>query len=298
MSNPELGPQQEEQLSPEQKERESLQDTTVVINAGGTGARMASVEGVPKDERGRVVKGLIEYAGRPIIDQHLEQLMDRLGAHDVIVNAGDHRSLVEHLQQSKWGQDPRLRIATTDVQEDTGGDLLKALREEAQKGTVLGDETMVLNVDTLVEVALSDLIKAHMENQEKGAAATIVLTSKKTNIPNPGAYLVGSNGRVLATREADSQYAVTVDPQLVAHEMSSTGVILFNTNELLDYPWKPGEGRLSIYRHMMGRLVQDGKVWAYDNRANFFWEAGTPPKHYPLERHAGRVFEAGKGRLL
>jgi NDP-sugar pyrophosphorylase family protein len=298
----------ESEPQPEEKETEPFSNVTVVINAGGQGERMLPVPGIPKEmvdeKHTRVTKALIEYAGKPIIDYHLEQLIDYFGAQDIIVNAGDHRNLVKHLQQSRWAGDTRIRVATTETQEDTGGDLIKTLRGEMQRGAHLHDETLVMNVDTLIEVDPDALMKTHRNNKEMGAAATIVLTRKMKNIPNAGAYLVGSNGKVLATREADSKYATTIPSGSEVHPMSSTGVVIFNTQELLNYPWQPGEevspGKpgLSIYRHVMGNLVKEGKVWAHDNGANFFWEAGTPVKHEILKRHEEKVFELGKGKII
>lgn len=258
-------------MNPESKELQNIKQTTAYVNAGGRGTRLEPI--LNKTEVG-ITKALIEFKDKPIVQYHVDRLL-LLGVHNVIVGAGDHKGVEEYLL-SQPAQE-RLKVALTEHQEGTGGDLIKALRNQ---GT--GDRfVLVQNVDTLLDVDERAVIKQH---NDTGAAATIVLTTRK-GVPNEGAFLVGVDGKVLYTKESSSLEPSLELVESTAYTGSSTGMVILNMDKVLEYPWESGQGSLSLYGDILGKLVAEGTLYAYNNEDKYFEDVGTPEKYRRIQRH-------------
>ena len=58
------------------------------------------------------------------------------------------------------------------------------------------------------------------------------------------------------------------------------------------YQWKSGDGKLSIYRDIIPRVVETGDLYAFDNEDNIFVDTGTPDKYYQIKRRENKIFNA------
>ncbi|MFA5986445.1 MAG: NTP transferase domain-containing protein [Parcubacteria group bacterium] len=268
----------------ETEKKKLFAQTTVYINAGGRGTRLESI--FPKGPSG-VTKALIDFNGKPMVKNHTD-LLSELGFKNIIVGAGDHLDIKEYYAGQ---ENERLRVANTETQEDTGGDLIKAIRETENNGK----NVLVENVDTVLYVKnLVDLLAQH---EKSDATATIVLTTKK-GVPNEEAFFVDKNGRVIFSREARQEHALVEPEQWTGFKASSTGTVIFKTDFLRSYDWQPGQEPLSAYRDLIPELIKRGELFAYNNENNLFTDTGTPEKYHQIKRHEKKLFGALEKKYL
>lgn len=252
--------------------------TTVYINAGGRGTRLESI--FPKGKSG-VTKALIDFNGKPMVQNHTD-LLTELGFKNIIVGAGDHLNIKEHYAGQ---ENERLKVVNTETQEDTGGDLIKAVRETENNGANI----LVENVDTVLYVKnLAELLAQH---EKSGATATIVLTTKK-GVPNEGAFFVDENGKVVFSKEAREEYGLEEPEEWTGFKASSTGTVIFKTDFLQSYDWQSGQKPLSVYRDLIPEIIKQGGLYAYNNENNLFTDTGTPEKYHQIKRHEKKLFGA------
>lgn len=261
---------------PELENKELFRQTTVYINAGGRGTRLESI--FSKGPQG-VTKALIEFNGKPMIQNHVDLLL-KMGFKNIIVGAGDHTDVKEYFRDNK---DRRLAVVNTEVQEDTGGDLIKAMRQAEN----IGNNVLVENVDTLLYA--KDVGELLAQHEKSGAAATIVLSTRK-GVPNEGAFFVDENGKVIFSKEARSEYGMEEPENWEGFRGSSTGALVFKVDVLKNFNWQSGSGLLSIYRDIVPELISQGKLFAYNNEDNFFTDMGTPDKYRQVKRHEKQIF--------
>lgn len=251
-------------------------ETTVYINAGGRGTRLESI--FPKGPSG-VTKALIDFNGQPMIKNHTDLLL-KLGFKNIIVGAGDHINIKEYYRGK---ENEKLSVVNTETQEDTGGDLIKAVREANNTGK----NTLVENVDTVLYIKnLEELLAQH---EKSGATGTIVLTTK-TGVPNEGAFLVDTDGKVIFSREARKEHGLIEPKDWPGFRGSSTGTVIFKTDFLKSYNWQSGQEPLSVYRDIIPELIKKGELYAYNNENNLFTDTGTPEKYRQIKKHEKKLF--------
>ncbi len=267
--------------SPENTEAEKIRlfnQTTIYINAGGRGTRLESI--FPKGPSG-VTKALIDFNGKPMIQNHTDLLLE-LGFKNIIIGAGDHLNIKEHY---KTQENEKLNVVNTENQEDTGGDLIKAIREIQN----IGKNILVENVDTVLYIKnISELLAQHEKTE---ATATIVLTTKK-DVPNEGAFFVDESGKVVFSKEGRKTDKLIEPENWSGLRASSTGVVIFKTDFLLSYDWQSGQGQLSVYRDLIPELIKQEKLYAYDNGDNLFTDTGTPESYKLIKNHEKKLFGA------
>lgn len=268
----------------EDKKANLFNQTTVYINAGGRGTRLESI--FPKGPSG-VTKALIDFNGKPMVENHSDILL-KLGFKNIIIGAGDHLNIKEYY---KGKENDRVNVVNTKIQEDTGGDLIKAVRESENSGK----NTLVENVDTVLYI--QDLGELLAQHEKTGATATIVLTTKK-GVPNEGAFFVDESGKVVFSGEARKERGLSEPEEWSGFRGSSTGTVIFNTDFLRSYDWQSGQESLSVYRDIIPELIKRGELYAYDNGKNLFTDTGTPEKYYQIKRHEKKLFGALEEKYL
>ncbi len=265
--------QNKAESNPETKKNELLKQSTAYINAGGRGTRLESI--LEKDEKIGITKSLIKFGKEdPIIQYHVDRLIKK-GFSNVIVSAGDHFNVKEYF---KGKENEKLQVVNSETQEGTGGDLIKTVRENQNIGKYL----VIHNSDTLIDIDEGDVLKQH---KDSGATVTFVMT-RKIGVPNEGAFFIGKDGRIIFSREVLPEYSMPEpDRNHIGYQASSAGVVVFNTDVIKNYDWQPGEGQLSIYAQILGKLIKEGKVFAYDNGESFFIDIGTLGNYKKIMRH-------------
>jgi len=272
-------PVQESPIEREKREkREAIARTTVYISAGGRGTRLESI--FPKGSAG-VTKSLIEYNGKPMIENHTDLLL-KLGFKNVIVGAGDHLNIKEYY---KGKENEKLTVANTETQEDTGGDMIKAIRESKN----IGKNILFECVDTILYI--KDIGELLLQHEKSGAIATTVLTTNK-GVPNEDAFFVDADGKVVFSREARKEHGLIEPEGWSGFRGSSTGAVVLNTDFLQTHEWQPGSGRISVHGDIMPELIKKGQLFAYNNEENLFTDTGTPERYHKIKRHENKLFGA------
>jgi NDP-sugar pyrophosphorylase family protein len=260
------------------EKKELFAQTTVYINAGGRGTHLESI--FPKCSTG-ITKALINFIDKPMVQSHID-LLSKFGFKNVVVGAGDHLDVKKYFEGKI---DDKLDVASAEVCEGTGGDLIKAVRESNN----FGENVLVENVDTILYVkSLDELLLWHKKNN---AAATIVLTTRK-GVPNEGAFFVDKDNRVIFSREADPTHELVEPEKWAGFRGSSTGVVVFNIDTLRSYNWQPGSNSLSIYRDIIPELIKSSNLYAYNNENNLFIDTGMPSRYHQAKRHEKKLFGA------
>lgn len=129
-----------------------------MVLAAGLGTRLRPLT----DDR---PKALVEVGGRPLIAYNLE-LLARFGVTDVVINLHYHGDALRLALGDGASFGLRIRYSPEDPLLDTGGGLRHAERFLA------GDDFLVMNSDTIVDLALDRVIARHRKAR---AAATLVL---------------------------------------------------------------------------------------------------------------------------
>ncbi|SRR6266508_1361422 len=223
--------------------------TSAVVLAAGPGTRLG--------ELGRQLpKAMVPVAERP----HLERLVGLLlgvGLNPVVV-AVHHRADIirRHFASGGW---PGLVFVTTQ-QGGTGADLLACLP------WVPHEPFVAWNGDTVVDLDLTALLSHAAREPDRG----VVVLTRRTGVPNAGAWYVAHDGSVLVSREA---VPATPAPERFAWRGSSTGVLVL-TKTLLG----PAEERRdqSLERTTLPDLISRGLLRAFDNGTRYFLDYGTP----------------------
>ncbi len=186
-------------------------------------------------------KALVELGGRPLITYGLA-LLRRHGIQDVVINLHHHgAALVSALGDgSRFGV--RIEYSHEDPLLDTGGAIKNAASLLAHE-----PDFLVLNADTVSDVPLDALIRAH---RERDAAATLVLRSDPDQT-RYGLIEVDTERRVRRFLGAPADVTVPLTPYMFAgvHVLSS---------RVFDF--MPSQATFSITRQTYPAMVEAGEL--------------------------------------
>ncbi len=110
-------------------------------------------------------KALVDVGGRPVITYNLA-LLRHFGIHDVVINLHHHGDALRAALGDGSAFGLRITYSPEDPLLDTGGGIKHA------EGSLAGDDFLVLNSDTIIDLPLDRLIASH---RARNAAATLVL---------------------------------------------------------------------------------------------------------------------------
>jgi NDP-sugar pyrophosphorylase family protein len=221
-----------------------------VILAAGPGTRLGALGA-------RMPKAMIEVAGRPYLE-HLARRLLAAGLRPIVVAVHHHDEMIRaHFSDDRrWADLVFVRTA----QRGTGADLLDCLPHMPTEAV------MVWNGDTVVDLDLAALPAFAAEDPRRG----VIALTRRSGVPNEGAFYVGNDGVVLASLEASPPHAV---PETFAWRGSSTGVLLLQKSLLASFG---SASPLSLERTILPGLVAAGRVRAFDNGTRYFLDFGTP----------------------
>lgn len=246
-----------------------MHSATAYINAGGRGTRLSSL--FQPDPTIGVTKALLTL-GRPpmtLVEHHIHELIT-VNPFTIVVGAGDHHHIVEHVEQID-SKGRNVETLTTYTQLGNGGDLVYSIR---RKPKLFSKYVVVVNVDTLLTINLQDMVNHH---RECGGELTIALTAK-TGVPNERAFSVGPESLVLHSAELRKNPITLEEAEnLRKYCGSSTGALVANTEFLEGVEWDESCEPLSLYRDIVRISVHARKAYAYNNGFNAFIDVGTVP---------------------
>lgn len=238
--------------------------TGAVVLAAGPGTRLGELGG-------RMPKAMIEVAGRPYLE-HLAGRLLAAGLRPVVVAVHHHEEMIrDHFRGDRRWTD---LVFVRTGQRGTGADLLDCLPNVPTVNFV------VWNGDTVVDLDLAALLAFAAEDPDRGA---IVLT-RRSGVPNEGAFYVAHDGIVLASLEASPPRGV--QGEAFAWRGSSTGVLLLRRSLL---PMSSPTARLSLEGTILPGQVAERRMRAFDNGARYFLDFGTPMALEQLNRDCVRL---------
>jgi mannose-1-phosphate guanylyltransferase len=129
-----------------------------MVLAAGLGTRLRPLT----DDR---PKAMVEVGGRPLITYNLA-LLRRFGITDVVINLHWHGQVLRDALGDGSALGLRIEYSPEDPLLDTGGGIKHA------EAMLAGEDFLVLNGDTIIDVPLDRLIQAHRNHK---AVATLVL---------------------------------------------------------------------------------------------------------------------------
>jgi NDP-sugar pyrophosphorylase family protein len=180
-----------------------------------------------------------------------------MGLRPVVFAVHHHASTI----YDHFGSDPRwsaVRPVFTS-QRGTGTDLLECLEE------VPDEPFVVWNGDTIVDLDL----RALLAFAEDAPGQAVVVLTRRSGVPNEGAFYVGADRSVLASREAAPPHAM---PTTFAWRGSSSGVLVFRKSLLASFN---SAMQLSLERDVLPSLVLNRRLCAFDNGMRYVLDFGT-----------------------
>jgi NDP-sugar pyrophosphorylase family protein len=213
-------------------------------------------------------KTMLPLAGRPYLEHLAMRLLDA-GLRPVVV-AVHHLAEMIHghfADQPRWAD----LIFVTTKQAGTGADLLDCLPQ------VPTDAFVVWNGDTVVDLDAAALLAFAGQDPDRG----VIVLTRRTDVPNQGAFYVADDGIVLASLEANPAPAI---PSRFAWRGSSTGVLLLTKPLLARFAASSPPS--SLEQTALPCLISTRHLRAFDNGRRYFLDFGTPQGLAQLARDA------------
>lgn len=234
---------------------------TILILAGGYSTRL-------KDFCTTIPKPMLPFNGSPFLSYPVAHFVRAGFPHIKIVAGYLGQTIDSFFSQDPWNQHG-IQIALYDQPQGTGRDFLKVLP------SINTPHTLLLNGDTIVDFPIFEAIQEHLHCNSN---CTVILT-RLPNVPNEGAFLVGKHKKILSSLEANNEnesIALDYSENQIAWRGSSTGTILFKNEFLKKFTFH--DGHLSLEKELLPKLIQSGKVVAFDNHERCFHDFGTPER--------------------
>ena len=204
-------------------------------------------------------KAMAPVNGKPLLQRNIEYLKS-FGIEKIVVNVHHFANqIISFLEENDFGVKTIISDETDEVLE-TGGGLLKArpLLEDA-------DDILVMNVDILTDINISELIERHSEN---GALITLAVSDRESSrglLFDAQLQLCGWHNKktgeekIVQERESLTDYAFS-------------GIQVISSRA---FPLIKQRGKFSIIDTYLD-LAATQKVLAYDHSGNILLDVGKP----------------------
>lgn len=238
----------------------------VVIQAGGRGTRMASVDS-------SVPKPLIPLLGKPILEHQLERIAGQ-GYTDIVMIVGYLHEKIQEYFGDGSGISPatgrpfgvRIRYVVEEEPLGTAGSL------GLLRGLVEGD-FFLFNGDIIFDVDLDRFARFHAQH---GAEATL-LTHKSSHIYDSAVIVCDGQGRVTRWLNKEDERTWYPNRGNSGLHILSAGVL-----DLVDGLAGGEPCKLDLDRQVLPRLIERGTLYAYDT-TEYVKDVGTPDRFRAAE---------------
>jgi len=237
-----------------------LSSVTAVILAGGFGTRLQSVV----SDRPKV---LAEVAGRPFLEHILLRLKSE-GIRRVVICTGYKAEQIEETYKGSF-QGIKLSYSRESEPLGTGGALRKALPLLPIGGTVL-----VMNGDSVAEVALSAFFNFHRDAKSNSSLTLI-------EVPDGARY-----GKVTFSLESCLIEEFQEKDGVNSPSWINSGIYLFSTLKL---SLLPVTAPLSLEKDVFPEWVKKESLFAFPAPQGAFIDIGTPESY----KEAEHLFNSG-----
>lgn len=231
-----------------------------VILAGGLGTRLGALAGNGS-------KPMVEISGRPFLEYPLLQLR-RAGISSVVLCVGHRAAVTRDYFGSGASHGIEIRYSEEFEQRGTAGALKLA------EALIEGDRFLVMNGDSLVDVALDRLLDSHLHHH---AVATMTL-ARVEDRPRYGKLALDSGGQIAAFVEK---------VPLGRGELFNAGVYLFE-RQVLDLI--PANRAVSLEYELFPVLVGAG-LYGFPC-SGFFVDIGVPSELFEIQGQPERLLQA------
>ncbi len=204
-------------------------------------------------------KAMAPVNGKPLLQRNIEYLKS-FGIEEVIVNVHHFADqIISFLEENDFGIKTTISDETDEVLE-TGGGLLKArpLLENA-------DDILVMNVDILTDIDITELIEQHNQND---ALITLAVSNRESSrglLFDNELQLCGWHNKKTNEEKIVHQKEVLVDFAFSGIQVISTKI----------FPLIKQRGKFSIIDTYLD-LAATQKILAYDHSGKILMDVGKP----------------------
>lgn len=207
-------------------------------------------------------KALAPVNGKPLLQRNIEYLAS-FGVKEVVINVHHFADqIIAFLDENDFGVRTIISHERDDVLE-TGGGLLFArnLLEDAQ-------DILVMNVDILTDINLTELIKAHQKNDALATLAVSTRESSRGLLFNKEFQLCGWHNKKTGEEKL-------VIPDLSKSELKDfafSGIQVISSKVFDLIPFMGKFSIIDVYLH----LAKENKILGYDHSGNILLDVGKP----------------------
>ena len=247
----------------EQHPTSNIQHLTIskaILFAAGLGTRL-------KPFTDNHPKALAVVNGKPLLQRNIEYLKS-FGITDFVINVHHFADqIIEFLNSNEnFGVNIQISDESDEVLE-TGGGLVKAK-------DLLGSEPfLVMNVDILTDLNISELMKFHSENQP---LVTLAVSDRESSRK----LLFEENGELKGWENLNSGEKIIASENPLT-EKAFSGIHIINPNI---FEKMPTSGKFSIMKTYM-ELMKTEKILGFDHSGGILVDVGRPESVLEAEKY-------------
>lgn len=218
-------------------------------------------------------KALVEFAGKPMLQNVIEKLIDA-GISEFIINIHHFgQQLIEFLESK---QNFNVQIFISDEKEqllDTGGGLIKAGKYFEKNETVL-----VHNVDVIADIDIEMLYHYHIQNQVLASLCIRNRDSSRALLFNDEMRLIGWKNKLT------NEYKWVEKPVTYYNPFAFSGIYMINSEIILKMTLT---GRFSIIDAWLN-LAKENKIYGFLDHSDYWFDLGTIEKIKEAENYLNK----------
>jgi len=212
-------------------------------------------------------KALAIVNGKPLLQRNIEYLKS-FGITDFVINVHHFADQIIDFLKSNENFGVNIQISDeSDEVLETGGGLVKAK-------DLLGNEPfLVMNVDILTNLNISDLMKFHSENQP---LVTLAVSDRESSRK----LLFEENGELKGWKNLNSGEKIIASENPLT-EKAFSGIHIINPNI---FEKMPTSGKFSIMKTYM-ELMKTDKILGFDHSGGILVDVGRPESVLEAEKY-------------
>jgi len=231
-----------------------------ILFAAGLGTRL-------KPFTDKHPKALAVVNGKPLLQRNIEYLKS-FGITDFVINVHHFADQIIDFLKSNENFGVNIQISDeSDEVLETGGGLVKA------KDLLRNEPFLVMNVDILTDLNISDLMKFHSENQP---LVTLAVSDRDSSRK----LLFEENGELKGWKNLNSGEKIIASENPLI-EKAFSGIHIINPNI---FEKMPSSGKFSIMTTYM-ELMKSEKILGFDHSGGILVDVGRPESVLEAEKY-------------
>ena len=212
-------------------------------------------------------KALAVVNGKPLLQRNIEYLKS-FGITDFVINVHHFADQIIDFLKSNENFGVNIQISDeSDEVLETGGGLVKA------KDLLRNEPFLVMNVDILTDLNISDLMKFHSENQP---LVTLAVSDRDSSRK----LLFEENGELKGWKNLNSGEKIIASENPLI-EKAFSGIHIINPNI---FEKMPSSGKFSIMTTYM-ELMKSEKILGFDHSGGILVDVGRPESVLEAEKY-------------